>query len=37
MKGYLTNFGYLGWIGYPIYRYMLFSTESEYVEYMKGE
>ena len=34
MKGYLTNFGYLGWIGH---RYMLFSTESEYVEYVKGE
>lgn len=34
MKGYLTNFGYMGWIGT---KWMLFSTEEEYVEYMKGE
>ena len=31
MKGNLTNAGYMGWIGD---RYMLFSTEQEYIEYM---
>ena len=31
-KGYLTNNGYMGWIGD---RYMLFSTEQGYIEYME--
>ena len=32
MKGYYTNAGYRGWIGD---RYMLFSSESDYIEYME--
>ncbi len=32
MKGYLTNTGYMGWVGD---RYMLFATEQEYIEYME--
>ena len=32
MKEYLTNFGYLGWIGNG---WMLFPTEQEYIEYYK--
>ena len=32
MKGYLTKFGYFGWVGD---RYLLFSTEAEYQEYME--
>ncbi len=31
MKGYYTNAGYRGWVGD---RYMLFSSESDYIEYM---
>ena len=34
MKGYLTNNGYMGWVGD---RYMLFPTEQEYIDYMKEE
>ena len=32
MNGYLTNIVYMGWLGD---RYMLFSTEQEYIEYME--
>ena len=32
MKGYYTNAGYRGWVGD---RYMLFSSESDYIEYME--
>ena len=32
MKGFLIDVGYFGWVGE---RYMLFSTEAEYREYMK--
>lgn len=36
MKGYITPYGYLGWM--PIYkRYILFSTEAEYFEAYKEQ
>lgn len=31
MRGYYTNYGYMGLVGT---RYMLFSGEAEYIEYM---
>jgi len=31
-KGYFTASGYMGWIGN---RYMLFETESAYLEYVR--
>ena len=34
MKGYNVPDGYMGWIGT---RYMLFASESDYIDYMKGE
>lgn len=34
MKGYVIPGGYMGWIGS---KYMLFATEGDYEEYMKGE
>lgn len=34
--GYYIASGYMGWV--PWYRiYMLFATEQEYLEYLKGE
>lgn len=37
MKGYLINSGYMGWVP-SIGRYLLFCTETEYIEYyMEGE
>lgn len=33
MKGYYTQTGYMGYIEG---KYMLFASESEYYEYMKG-
>lgn len=32
MEGYYTQYGYMGWVGD---RYILFSTEEEYYEYVK--
>lgn len=32
LKGYNTNVGYIGWIGD---RWMLFSCERDYIEYME--
>ncbi len=32
MKGYYTSVGYRGWVGD---RYLLFSSESDYREYME--
>ena len=35
-KGYPIATGYMGWV--PWYeRYMLFATEAEYYEYVRGE
>lgn len=34
MKGYYTSVGYMGWIGN---RYMLFSNEGDYYDYMEGD
>lgn len=34
MKGYLTKYGYVGYVGD---RKMLFATEEEYYEYIKEE
>lgn len=34
MKGYYTSTGYMGWTGS---KYMLFASESDYVDYMKGD
>lgn len=34
MKGYRTDFGYMGYIP-EFNKYMLFSTEEEYISYMK--
>ena len=34
MKGYLTGNGYMGYVDG---RYILFSSEDEYEEYMNGE
>ena len=35
-KGYYIACGYMGWV--PWYRmYILFATEEEYKEYVKGE
>ena len=34
MKGYLVSNGYMGWIGG---RYVLFPTETEYIEVYKEE
>ena len=31
--GYLTDFGYLGWV---TDHFMLFSTEDEYIDYVMG-
>lgn len=33
MKGYATASGYMGWVGGS---YMLFASESDYVEYMEA-
>ena len=33
MKGYDTDFGYMGFVGG---RYILFASEREYVEFMRG-
>ena len=33
MKGYYTNAGYRGWVGD---RYLLFATESDYLDYMEN-
>lgn len=33
IKGYPVSSGYMGWIGD---RYMLFATESDYLEFMRG-
>ncbi len=32
MKGFLTQYGYMGWV---INRWMIFATEDEYVEYIR--
>ena len=32
MKGYFTGSGYWGWVGD---RFRLFSSESDYIEYME--
>lgn len=32
LKGYYVPSGYMGWIGT---RYMLFASESDYLEYMR--
>ena len=32
MKGYFTSAGYWGWIGD---KFMLFASESDYLEYME--
>ncbi len=34
MKGYLTLYGYMGFVSG---RWILFATESEYYEYLKEE
>lgn len=34
MKGYLTSYGYMGFVAG---LWMLFATESDYHEYLKGE
>lgn len=34
LKGYIVPSGYMGHIGNN--KYMLFATESEYIEYMEG-
>ncbi len=34
MKGYLTGSGYMGYVDG---RYMLFSSEEEYLDYMSDE
>ena len=35
-KGYLIASGYMGWV--PWYNtYMLFATENEYYEYVRGD
>ena len=33
MKGYFTNDGYMGYVDG---RYMLFASESDYLEYLEG-
>ena len=33
MKGYSTEFGYMGYVDG---EYMLFSDEGDYIEYMEG-
>ena len=33
LKGYVVAEGYMGWV---TDKYMLFSTESEYIEYIMG-
>lgn len=33
MKGYLTSYGYMGFVAG---RWMLFATESDYYEYLNG-
>ena len=33
LKGYYVPAGYMGWIGQS---YMLFASERDYIEYMKG-
>lgn len=35
LKGYYSNYGYIGIVNSD--KKMEFATESEYVEYMKGE
>ena len=34
MKGYYVACGYMGYVDG---KYMLFATESDYIEYMRGE
>ena len=34
IKGYPNNIGYMGWVD-EYADYMLFSTESEYIEYLE--
>lgn len=34
MKGYAVSCGYMGYIGNG--HYMLFATEGDYIEYLKG-
>lgn len=34
MKGYYVSTGYMGWTGS---MYMLFASESDYEDYMKGD
>ncbi len=34
MKGYVTNYGFMGYVDG---EYLMFSSEDEYVEYMMGE
>ncbi len=33
MKGYYTNAGYWGWVGD---RFLLFATDSDYLDFMEG-
>ena len=33
MKGYYTSNGYMGYVNG---KYMLFATETDYIDYMKG-
>lgn len=36
IKGYLVTTGYMGWVD-SCNRFILFATEDEYLEYVKGE
>ena len=36
VKGYLVKAGYMGWVD-SCSRFILFATEEEYLEYLKGE
>lgn len=36
IKGYLVSAGYMGWVD-SCSRFILFPTEKEYLEFVKGE